>query len=66
MTSYRKISASEENRDDRLLRTITAPCTPDPLADLTAQICALTYSAMVFEVLHAQVLELEVIGFVLP
>ncbi|MFC7617182.1 hypothetical protein ACFQV2_30910 [Actinokineospora soli] len=48
------------------MRTITAPCTPDPLADLTAQICALTYSAMVFEVLHAQVLELEVIGFVLP
>ncbi|MGP3963664.1 hypothetical protein ACTWPT_47640 [Nonomuraea sp. 3N208] len=53
-------------RLDRLLRTITAPCTEPPLGDLMAQTCALTLATIAFVLPHFHVLELEVIGFVLP
>jgi hypothetical protein len=60
---------------DRLLRTITAPCTEPPSDDLTEQTCPITPvpvgspAAVVSTatlVAQVHVLELEVIGFVLP
>jgi hypothetical protein len=51
---------------DELLRTITAPCTEVPLADLTAQACAPTSGKTVTVLSHFHSLGLEVIGFLLP
>ncbi|MFC5244151.1 hypothetical protein [Streptomyces atrovirens] len=58
--------AETSTRRDVLLRTITAPCTEVPLADLIAQTCAPTLAAICSVLPHFHVLELEVIGFVLP
>ncbi|MGK3944839.1 hypothetical protein ABK046_41325 [Streptomyces caeruleatus] len=48
------------------MRTITAAWTPLPLDDLIAQACAITPVAIVLLPAQRHVLELEVIGFVLP
>ncbi|MEU2154646.1 hypothetical protein ABZ532_06420 [Streptomyces sp. NPDC019396] len=53
-------------RLDRLLRTSTAACAPSPSDDLIAQTCAATLVATVFVLAQCHLLELEVIGFVLP
>ena len=63
---HRIVAAVTLTRLDVLLRTITAPCTPVPLADLIAQTCAATLVAICSVLLHFHVLGLEVIGFVLP
>lgn len=63
---HRATAAVTSTRLDLLLRTITAPCTEEPLADLIAQACAATLVAICSVLLHFHVLELEVIGFVLP
>src|SRR5262245_51594873 len=64
--SYRSIDAFTRMGLDRLLRTITAPCTPLPDADLTPHACALmpAQGSTVWPQNH--VLELEVMGLVLP
>ncbi|WP_346536328.1 hypothetical protein [Micromonospora sp. DPT] len=51
---------------DRLFRTITAACTETRFDDLIAQTCASTSVASVLVPAQPQVLELELIGFVLP
>ncbi|MGN9810171.1 hypothetical protein ACTMSW_12545 [Micromonospora sp. BQ11] len=66
MYSFRATNALELKEADLLLRTITAPCMPVPLADLIAQTCATTLVASVFVLPQRQVLELDVTGFVLP
>ncbi|KOX14088.1 hypothetical protein ADL05_17940 [Nocardiopsis sp. NRRL B-16309] len=49
-----------------LFRTITAPCTLAPLGDLIAHTCATRLVPTLSLPSQRQVLELEVIGFVLP
>jgi hypothetical protein len=65
-TLTKSIDADTEYKEDRLLRTITAPWTPEPDADLTAHTCAETFAATVFVSPHLHVLGLEVTGFVFP
>ncbi|WP_208630153.1 hypothetical protein [Amycolatopsis kentuckyensis] len=62
----RSVVAFVEKWALRLPRTITAPCTAPPPADLIAQTWATTLVAIVFEPAQRQVAELEVIGLVLP
>ncbi|GAB1511807.1 hypothetical protein [Actinophytocola sp. KF-1] len=62
----RSIPASTLYVPALLFRTTTAPCTLPPLADRTAQTCATTLVPMVWLAAQCHVLELEVIGLVLP
>ncbi|MFC6020595.1 hypothetical protein ACFP2T_31035 [Plantactinospora solaniradicis] len=49
-----------------MFRTITAPCTEYPFADLIAHACADTPLMIVVLLVQRHVAELESIGFVLP
>lgn len=64
--SYRSIDAVTPVRVDRLLRTITAPCTPLWSDDLTPHDCALMPAQGSAVGPQNHVLELEVMGLVLP
>jgi hypothetical protein len=59
-------SASIKKEEMRLLRTITADCVEEPLADLIAQTWATTWAVISLEEPQFHVLALTVIGLVLP
>ena len=60
------VSAPAKKDVERLLRTITAACVDAPLDDLIAQAWAPTWAAIDTVEAQLHVLELLVIGFVLP